>query len=157
MKRARTGFDFAQLLPVVVATSFAAVLTLLLTLGIQRASQLQSASAALQLASELRSLPQYFGTELRGRRAASSALTASKRQARTASLAASSKISGGVDCTTRMSRVCPSGVRPNSTVTEPSIPARSAAAGYFGAVRFLAFGIFGGGAAATCAASCCAC
>ncbi|HQX47208.1 MAG TPA: ATP-binding protein [Steroidobacteraceae bacterium] len=64
MKRARTGFDFSQLLPVVVATSFAAVLTLLLTLGIQRASQLQSASAALQLASELRSLPQYFGTEL---------------------------------------------------------------------------------------------
>ena len=64
MKRARPRFDFSQLLPVVVATSFAAVLTLLLTLGIQRASQLQSASAALQLASELRSLPQYFGTEL---------------------------------------------------------------------------------------------
>lgn len=64
MKRARPRFDFSQLLPVVVATSFAAVLTLLLTLGIQPASQLQSASAALQLASELRSLPQYFGTEL---------------------------------------------------------------------------------------------
>lgn len=64
MKRRRLDFDLAQLLPVVVATSFAAVLTLLLTLGIQRATQLQSASSALQLASELRSLPQYFGTEL---------------------------------------------------------------------------------------------
>lgn len=64
MKRRRGDFDLAQLLPVAVATSFAAVLTLLLTFGIQRASQLQSASSALQLASELRSLPQYFGTEL---------------------------------------------------------------------------------------------
>lgn len=64
MKRRRYDFDLAQLLPVAVATTFAAVLTVLLTLGIQRASQLQSASSALQLASELRSLPQYFGTEL---------------------------------------------------------------------------------------------
>lgn len=64
MKRRRNDFDLAQLLPVVVATTFAAVLTALLALGIQRASQLQSASSALQLASELRSLPQYFGTEL---------------------------------------------------------------------------------------------
>lgn len=64
MKRRRNSFDLSQLLPVVVATSFAAVLTLLLTLGIQRAAQLQAASSALQLASELRSLPQYFGTEL---------------------------------------------------------------------------------------------
>ncbi len=58
MKRRRYDFDLAQLLPVAVATTFAAVLTVLLTLGIQRASQLQSASSALQLASELRSLPQ---------------------------------------------------------------------------------------------------
>jgi hypothetical protein len=57
MKQSRAAIALTQLLPVVVATSFAAVLTLLLTLGIQRASQLQSASAALQLASELRSLP----------------------------------------------------------------------------------------------------
>ncbi|MBV6415584.1 MAG: hypothetical protein CMLOHMNK_00096 [Steroidobacteraceae bacterium] len=64
MKRRRHDFDLSQLLPVVVATTFAAVLTLLLTLGIQRAAQLQSASGALQLASELRSLPQYFATEL---------------------------------------------------------------------------------------------
>lgn len=64
MKRRRYDFDLAQLLPVVVATGFAAVLTLLLTLGIQRAAQLQSASSALQTASELSSLPQYFGTQL---------------------------------------------------------------------------------------------
>ena len=64
MKQGRAAHALTQLLPVVVATSFAAVLTLLLTLGIQRAAQLQSASGALQLASELRSLPQYFGTEL---------------------------------------------------------------------------------------------
>ncbi len=51
MKRRRHDFDLSQLLPVVVATTFAAVLTLLLTLGIQRAAQLQSASGALQLAS----------------------------------------------------------------------------------------------------------
>lgn len=64
MKRRRYDIDFAQVLPILVATMFAAVLTLLLTLGIQRAAQLQSASGALQLASELRSLPQYFATEL---------------------------------------------------------------------------------------------
>jgi HPt (histidine-containing phosphotransfer) domain-containing protein/PAS domain-containing protein len=64
VKRRRSDFRLAQVLPVATAIAFAAVLTTLLTFGIQRATQLQSASSALQLASELRALPQYFGTEL---------------------------------------------------------------------------------------------
>lgn len=43
---------------------FATVLTLLLVLGIRRASELQSASAALQLASELSSRPELMRSEL---------------------------------------------------------------------------------------------
>jgi hypothetical protein len=44
--------------------AFATVLTLLLVLGIRRASELQSASAALQLASELSSRPELMRSEL---------------------------------------------------------------------------------------------
>jgi hypothetical protein len=43
---------------------FATVLTLLLVLGIRRASELQSASAALQMASELSSRPELMRSEL---------------------------------------------------------------------------------------------
>jgi len=64
MKRRRSDFQIAQVLPIAIATLFAAILTALLTLGIQRATQLQSASSALQLASELRSQPQFFSTQL---------------------------------------------------------------------------------------------
>lgn len=64
MQRRRSDFAWSQFLPLATGLAFASILTALLVLGIQRATQLQAASSALQLASELRSLPQYFGTEL---------------------------------------------------------------------------------------------
>ncbi len=53
-----------QRLPVVIGVSFAALLVALLAVGMQRASQLQSASVALQLAAGLRAQPQALGAEL---------------------------------------------------------------------------------------------
>ncbi|MFT3905522.1 MAG: ATP-binding protein [Steroidobacteraceae bacterium] len=63
MKSSRR-MQVTQWLPALVATGFAGVLTLLLSLGWQRAAQLQAASTALQSASELRSQPDYFGAQL---------------------------------------------------------------------------------------------
>ncbi|MCC7463683.1 MAG: Hpt domain-containing protein [Gammaproteobacteria bacterium] len=54
----------AQWLPVAAGTLCTAALTLLLALGLKRADELQSASAALQLASELSTRPDYIHSEL---------------------------------------------------------------------------------------------
>jgi signal transduction histidine kinase len=54
----------AQWLPVAAGALCTAALTLLLALGLKRAAELQSASAALQLASELTTRPDYIHSEL---------------------------------------------------------------------------------------------
>lgn len=54
----------AQWLPVAAGALCTAALTLLLALGLKRAAELQSASAALQLASELSTRPEYIHSEL---------------------------------------------------------------------------------------------
>ncbi|MFO1410407.1 MAG: ATP-binding protein [Steroidobacteraceae bacterium] len=54
----------AQWLPVAAGALCTAALTLLLALGLKRAAELQSASAALQLASELSTRPDYIHSEL---------------------------------------------------------------------------------------------
>lgn len=54
----------AQWLPVAAGALCTAALTLLLGLGLKRAAELQSASAALQLASELSTRPEYIHSEL---------------------------------------------------------------------------------------------
>jgi len=54
----------AQWLPVAAGALCTAALTLLLGLGLKRAAELQSASAALQLASELTTRPDYIHSEL---------------------------------------------------------------------------------------------
>jgi hypothetical protein len=54
----------AQWIPITVGVLCTAALTLLLALGLKRAAELQSASAALQLASELSSRPDYIRSEL---------------------------------------------------------------------------------------------
>lgn len=54
----------AQWLPVAAGALCTAALTVLLALGLKRAAELQSASAALQLASELSTRPEYIHSEL---------------------------------------------------------------------------------------------
>jgi two-component system chemotaxis sensor kinase CheA len=54
----------AQWLPVAAGALCTAALTLLLGLGLKRAAEMQSASAALQLASELSTRPDYIHSEL---------------------------------------------------------------------------------------------
>jgi hypothetical protein len=63
MTRALT-FNRGQWLQIGAAVLFATILTLLLVLGIRRASELQSTSGALQLASELSSRPELMRSEL---------------------------------------------------------------------------------------------
>jgi two-component system chemotaxis sensor kinase CheA len=60
----RLTMNRGQWVQIGATVMFATVLTLLLVLGIRRASELQSASAALQLASELSSRPELMRSEL---------------------------------------------------------------------------------------------
>ena len=60
----RLSMNRGQWLQIGATVLFATVLTLLLVLGIRRASELQTASAALQLASELSSRPELMRSEL---------------------------------------------------------------------------------------------
>lgn len=60
----RLSMNRGQWLQIGATVLFATVLTLLLVLGIRRASELQTASAALQLASELSSRPDLMRSEL---------------------------------------------------------------------------------------------
>ena len=53
-----------QWLPIAATLVFASALTTLLAYGMQRATQLRSASSALQVASELSSEPQLLRSEL---------------------------------------------------------------------------------------------
>jgi two-component system chemotaxis sensor kinase CheA len=53
-----------QWLQIVAAVGFAAALTALMVLGTERAAELQSVSGALQLASELRSRPEFIRSQL---------------------------------------------------------------------------------------------
>src|SRR5271155_1883727 len=53
-----------QWLPILASIAFTVALTVLLAFGIQRASQLRSASAALQGASDLSAQPQFIHSEL---------------------------------------------------------------------------------------------
>lgn len=60
----RLSINRGQWVQIAATVVFAGVLTLLLMLGIRRASELQSASAALQLASELSARPEVIRSEL---------------------------------------------------------------------------------------------